>query len=100
MKNQNVFIIIISIIVIIIVALTTNFLLRINSANKIYGSDKCVGHDSREGIGLTVMTSYKCKVCGFNNESGSSMTPSMCPLCQKLTSRCPTCGKLIENTGA
>lgn len=76
---------------------------KILKANIIFGTDYCEYEDDwLHGAGhvqyeLTVITSYKCTICGLTKRSGSSFIPKMCPECQELTNRCDRCGKRLHN---
>ena len=77
----------------------------ISKAEKLYGNDFCKRslsnnpyYEDKEHslIGCTVMTPYKCEICGKRQMEGSSPAPQICKECATITNRCRDCGKLLK----
>ena len=65
---------------------------KIRKGNEIFGNEICQGHEHE--VGLTVMTSFKCKICEKQSESGHAPASVICKLCADITGRCTECGKI------
>ena len=82
------------IIICIAILINTNFY-KIHKANLIFGNDLCNKNENdHPSLGLTVISSYKCRICGKETKHGSSPTPIICKDCSEITNRCQWCGRL------
>lgn len=70
---------------------------KINKANLLFENDVC-NHNEEEHPkdSLTIVSQYKCRICGKTFSYPSSPTPIICDDCARITHRCQWCGKLEE----
>lgn len=80
---------------------------KIKKAYDLFGKEYCsyvynpnnpfqIRNDGHSDIGCTSITEWKCKICGYKGESGTTITSSLCNECSKITNRCSKCGKLAK----
>lgn len=83
---------------------------KIKKGYRKFGDEKCsllsvgngagsgvpilLGDEEHPNVGLTVVTKWRCNICGKLDTHGSSPAPKLCNLCSGITNRCETCGKL------
>lgn len=98
-KNLVTICIILAISIICIIILINKNFYKIHKANLIFNNDLCNKNENdHPSLGLTVISSYKCEICGKEKQYGSSPTPIICEECSKSTNRCQWCGKLERIT--